>query len=139
MTWTPLRPCRWPLVILDSQMQGHTRALVDQVAARRPEVDPILDAIGDLVDEVAKVLDDPEGVGPLMSENHRLLQALGVSTPELDHLVELSTRHGALGAKLAGAGGGGVVFALMRTQADADALCETATQAGVVAWTCQAL
>ncbi len=139
MTWTPLRPCPWPLVVLDSQVQGHTRELVDQVAAQRPKVDPILNEIGQLVDEMASVIEDPEEVGPLMSENHRLLQALGVSTPELDHLVDLSVRQGALGAKLAGAGGGGVAFALMRTQEDADALCDEATQAGVVAWTCQAL
>ncbi len=139
MAWTPLRPCPWPLVVLDSQIQGHTRELVDHVQAQRPIVDPILNAIGELVDKVASALDNPEIVGPLVSENHRLLQALGVSTPELDHLVDLSLRHGALGAKLAGAGGGGVVFALMRTHADARALCDVANEAGVVAWTCQAL
>ena len=139
MSWTPLSPCPWPLVVLDSQIQGHTRALVDHVAAQRPKVNPILNEIGQLVDEVASVLHDPLQVGPLVSENHRLLQALGVSTPELDHLVDLSVRQGALGAKLAGAGGGGVVFALMRTPEDAEALCNSATQAGVVAWTCQAL
>ncbi len=39
-----------------------------------------------------------------MTENHLLLQKLGVSTPELDELVQLAQHGGAYGAKLSGAG-----------------------------------
>ena len=41
-----------------------------------------------------------------------LLNALQVSTSELEELVEIARNHGALGAKLTGAGGGGAIIAL---------------------------
>jgi len=47
-----------------------------------------------------------------MNENHRLLQELGVSSPELDTLVKLARDKGALGAKLTGTGRGGFMVAL---------------------------
>jgi mevalonate kinase len=108
----PLAPGRWSIVVLDSGTAGDTAALVAQVSARRPEIDPLLDRIGTLVHEARSVLLDPPALGALLTENHRLLAQIGVSTPALDELVELALGAGAYGAKLAGAGGGGVVLAL---------------------------
>ena len=51
-------------------------------------------------------------IGRLMNLNHRLLQAIGVSSPELDELVEIAWREGAPGAKLTGGGLGGNMVAL---------------------------
>ena len=51
-------------------------------------------------------------VGACMNENHRLLQEIGVSSPELDLLVGLARDSGALGAKLTGGGRGGYMVAL---------------------------
>lgn len=51
-------------------------------------------------------------LGPLMDENHRLLQRLTVSSPELDRLVLAARQEGALGAKLSGGGRGGNMIAL---------------------------
>lgn len=51
-------------------------------------------------------------LGPLMNENHTLLQRLTVSSRELDHLVEAARQAGALGAKLSGGGRGGNMIAL---------------------------
>jgi mevalonate kinase len=45
-----------------------------------------------------------------------LLQAIGVSTPGLDRLVDAARRAGALGAKLTGAGLGGNIVALADPQ-----------------------
>lgn len=107
------------LVVLDTGVQGNTAALVAQVAAQRPGVDPVLAEIGALALEVQAALCGPDPAmaaplaGPLLTYNHDLLRGLGVSTPALDHAVELAITHGAAGAKLAGAGGGGVVLALM--------------------------
>jgi mevalonate kinase len=53
-----------------------------------------------------------EKVGACMNENHRLLQEIGVSSPELDSLVSLARDAGALGAKLTGTGRGGYMVAL---------------------------
>jgi len=54
----------------------------------------------------------PELLGELMDQNHALLQALTVSSPELDKLVEAARDAGALGAKLSGGGRGGNMIAL---------------------------
>jgi mevalonate kinase len=43
---------------------------------------------------------------------HGLLVAAGVSSPILDELCSVAREHGALGAKLTGAGGGGCILAL---------------------------
>ena len=53
-----------------------------------------------------------EKVGAYMNEDHRLLQEIGVSSPELDALVKLARDNGALGAKLTGTGRGGYMVAL---------------------------
>jgi hydroxymethylglutaryl-CoA reductase len=51
-------------------------------------------------------------LGRLMQCNHELLRALGVSTAELDAMVDVAAAHGALGAKLTGGGGGGAIICL---------------------------
>ena len=52
-----------------------------------------------------------EAVGIAMDACHEKLQNIGVSSPELDSLVEAVRPH-SLGAKLTGAGGGGCMVAL---------------------------
>ena len=51
-------------------------------------------------------------LGELMNLCHGFLNALQISTRELEELVEISRRHGAVGAKLTGGGGGGSIVAL---------------------------
>ncbi|HPC84267.1 MAG TPA: hydroxymethylglutaryl-CoA reductase, degradative [Thermoanaerobaculaceae bacterium] len=51
-------------------------------------------------------------LGELMNVCQGLLNALGVSTWELEELVQIARRHGAAGAKLTGGGGGGSMIAL---------------------------
>lgn len=109
----PLPTPVWNLVVLDSGLAGDTKAMVAGVAARRPGIDAHLTAIGDLVVTAESLLHDARALGDLLLENHRLLQAIGVSTPALDDLVGIAVGAGAYGAKLAGAGGGGVVLALV--------------------------
>jgi galactokinase len=56
---------------------------------------------------------DIAAFGRLMSDSHRSLRDdFEVSHPQLDRLVELCAAHGALGARLTGAGFGGSVVAL---------------------------
>lgn len=130
LTLPPLR-----LVVLDSGVAGNTAELVGAVRARRPAVDPALARIGALVDELGAILASPApdlaAAGALLSENHALLRQIGVSTPALDRLVALALEAGALGAKLAGAGGGGVVIALV---ADPQPVLAAARAAGVRAF-----
>ncbi|MBL4819070.1 MAG: mevalonate kinase [Deltaproteobacteria bacterium] len=73
-----------------------------------------LEAIADITHNMREAIQtgDIKSVATLMTENHKLLGALGVSTPELDSLCKLAIDNGALGAKLTGAGGGGSIIAL---------------------------
>ena len=101
---------------------ARTIELVSQVRQSRElasaRVDAIMERIGELTAEAGLALSTGDTVqaGGLMNENHELLARLGVSTPELDDAVEWLRQHGALGAKLTGAGGGGAVVALMEPE-----------------------
>jgi mevalonate kinase len=121
------------LVVLDSGRTGSTASLVAQVRAARPAVDPILDAIGALVERLGELGDDPATLGAAMDENHALLRQLGVSDDTLDGLCAFAREHGALGAKLSGAGGGGVVLAWTPRERQAGLLA-AAAQRGIRAF-----
>ena len=59
---------------------------------------------------------------------HGLLNAIEVSTPQLEHIVALARQAGAAGAKLTGGGGGGSVVALC--PANLERVQEALQQAG---------
>jgi mevalonate kinase len=103
------------------------------VAARRPGIDPLLEQIGELVHQAREVLHDPVRLGRLLTRNHELLVGIGVSNDKLDRLVELALSCGALGAKLAGAGGGGVVLALVERP---EPLLTVAQERGIESFGC---
>lgn len=130
----PLKPIPAPrgaIVVLDSGTAGDTDALVKQVAERFDKLEDVIEDIGALVHAARAVLEDPVSLGELLTENHGLLKQLGVSTPALDQLVDLALGCGAHGAKLSGAGGGGVVVALVD---DPEPLLRSAQSTGIDAW-----
>lgn len=101
--------------VIDTGAPGDTAEMVAGVRARRPGIDAALAAIARGVDHLTALWcagAPAAALGPLLTDNHRLLQDIGVSTPALDAAVSLALAHGAAGAKLCGAGGGGVVLAL---------------------------
>ena len=53
-----------------------------------------------------------------MDINQGLLNALQVSSPEIEELVHIARANGALGAKLTGGGGGGAIIALCPDNAE---------------------
>lgn len=55
---------------------------------------------------------DLQTLGELMNFNHGLLNAMHISSPELEQLVLTARNNGALGAKLTGGGNGGAMIAL---------------------------
>lgn len=109
---------RIPLVIGDTGIERSTAEWVRKVKLRRDRqkgiMDSIINSIGILVEESLKFLDkkDLPALGELMDINQGLLEALGVSTFELNKLISVARRNGAYGAKLTGAGGGGCMIAL---------------------------
>ncbi len=121
-------------VVLDTGVAGDTAALVAGVAARRPSIDASLDRLGELVEQALPSLGQPSVLGALMNEAQDHLSAIGVSTPAIDELVGLARSHGAAGAKLSGAGGGGVVIAL--TPDGGEALMAEARRRDVQSFLC---
>jgi len=90
-------------------------ASVKQNLEKEPDfINPILAEIGGIVEEAAKALFNGEvkKIGGLMVRNHIALRKLGVSSIELDRLVESARINGALGAKLCGGGKGGYMVAI---------------------------
>lgn len=107
-----------PIVIACSNQRGLTR---DQVAAVRSRHDgnpQRYDALFDEMDALSQAgaealaSSDFAELGALMNICHGLLNAIEVSTPELESMVAIARAAGAAGAKLTGSGGGGSIVAL---------------------------
>ncbi len=123
-----------PLIIaigrLPRETQTAVRALRDKWSADRATYEPIFDQIDVLATQAERIVASGSlsGLGALMNANHRLLQRLGVSTDELDAMVALARKAGAVGAKLTGGGGGGAVICLC--DGDRTHLVDQFTRAG---------
>jgi mevalonate kinase len=108
-----------PLVVGYSGEKADTTTLVHRVARRRKNkpalIGEIFDGMARLVEEGREALltGDWPRLGQAMSLSQSLLDALGVSTPKLAHLVSVAVDAGAYGAKLSGAGGGDCMIALV--------------------------
>jgi mevalonate kinase len=107
------------LLIADTGEPSSTKEVVGAVRQAwqrsKDAYESLFDQMGQIAVLVRRAIEegDPVQVGGLMDKNHRLLQALGVSSPRLDSLVQAAKDHGALGAKLSGAGRGGNMIALV--------------------------
>ncbi|HUF20139.1 MAG TPA: mevalonate kinase, partial [Burkholderiales bacterium] len=107
-----------PLVVAASGTRGITRDQVNAVRERFSRMRASYDAVFDQMDGIALAgagalaAGDYATIGGLMNVCHGLLNALQVSTPELERMVDIARRSGAVGAKLTGAGGGGSIVAL---------------------------
>lgn len=128
-------------LLIDTETRRATSATVATLGDRRasaPDLhDSIFDAIQELVDEAEGCLTEGKHarLGSLLTENHRFLRELGVSTGELDATVRAALDAGALGAKLTGGGGGGAVLALAGdVAADATRLADALKSAGFPTW-----
>ncbi len=103
-------------------LTAKTVARVREARERNPKLyEKIFDDIDSLVLQSITALQDGDiaGLGELMNVCQGLLNALQVSTPELERLIGIARRAGALGAKLTGGGGGGAMIALCDNNADA--------------------
>ena len=106
------------IVIGSTGKVANTKAMVEGVADRKnknpAKYDPIFKQAENLAQAGRKAIEnsDLKKIGDLMNENHRLLHEIGVSSKELDLLVDLARKQDAFGAKLTGGGGGGCMVAL---------------------------
>ncbi len=106
------------VVIANTGKVANTKAAVAGVRERREQNPKKYQAIFDRAENIAflarQALDEEDytELGKLMNENHKLLQQIEVSSRELDFLVDVARKNGALGAKLTGGGLGGNIIAL---------------------------
>ena len=107
------------IVVGNTGLTSNTTKVVADVRAER-EKDPekfqkIFDNYSKIVEEAKASVENGDMVklGLLMNMNHLLLEEIGVSCDELEELVDLASKNGALGAKLTGTGRGGLMVALV--------------------------
>lgn len=130
------------LVIADSGVKGQTGQAVAAVA-RRKTVFPQattqqLETLGQLTYAARDALKTGAitKLGQLLNQGQAQLASLGVSSPELDRLIQVALQAGALGAKLTGGGMGGCLIALCDSAASAQRVKDAVLAAGATAtWT----
>ena len=111
-----------PLVIGDTGIERSTRVQVEKVRNLREKypqvVEPIMNAAREIVLRAIDAFkeNDLETLGELMNMNHALLYGIGVSDESLEWLINAARKAGAIGAKLTGAGGGGCMIALAKSE-----------------------
>jgi mevalonate kinase len=125
-------------LIADTGIESPTGKVVEDVRRKREQdrarVDSYFWELGSMATVAREIIRGgmPAELGACMTHSHGVLQGLGVSSTELDRLVETALERGALGAKLSGAGCGGAMIVLLDEDADANEI-ETALRiAGAV-------
>ncbi len=122
---TVAAPLSLPLVLGIGHTSASTETMVAGVAHRRRQSPTAFDSLFELMSALsldatrAVERGDFEHLGASMNVAHGLLNGIGVSTPELEEMVDVAREAGALGAKLTGAGGGGAIVALCPGAEDA--------------------
>jgi mevalonate kinase len=106
-----------PLVIGDTLVE-HSTAKINTRIRLWLEESParlhIFRDMGYLIQQFMPALEraDLVTLGHLLSIHQLLQEKMGTSCPESDRLIEASLEAGALGAKISGSGGGGIIIAL---------------------------
>ncbi len=125
------------LIIGDSGDRLPTRESVAAVRERRaadPEsVDRVFAEIEAISEQGRRFIEsgDTRQLGLLFDRNQTLLKAIGVSGKGLEQLIRAAKRAGALGAKLSGAGRGGIMIALVEP-ASAELVAGALREAGAI-------
>lgn len=128
------------LVIGDTGIRSETRLPVGAVRqawqAQPAHYTALFAAVGDIVRQIRTILALPQPdlplLGALLTANQHLLAQIGVSSPALEQLVGAAQAAGALGAKLSGAGWGGIMLALATDSAHAAHIAAALRAAGAV-------
>nr|WP_277347539.1 mevalonate kinase [Wenzhouxiangella sp. XN79A] len=120
------------LVIGISGIESLTAATVARVRKARDAHPALYEGIFDQIDALvlrgvdALANHELETLGELMNVCQGLLNAMQVSSWELEEMIQIARREGALGAKLTGGGGGGSIIALCPSDGETPARIETA-------------
>ena len=128
-------PTPFRLLIADTGISSSTKVTVGDVRrgwqVRPAHYEELFDQIGRLTQDARVAIESGyiERIGPLMTRNQALLDELGVSSPQLERLIQAALAAGAAGAKLSGAGRGGNLIALVQVETESD-VSQALRQAG---------
>ena len=107
-----------PIVIGISGVESMTSKMILRIRKARekhPEwYDDIFAGMNELSLAAREAIEsgDLARLGHLMNLNHGYLNALSLSCPQVEELIDIARNNGALGAKITGGGGGGAMIAL---------------------------
>ena len=128
------------VVIVNSGIPRSTKTYVEKVA-KSLEKDTskyknILEEIGNLtlIAKSSLIEGNIQELGKLMTQNHLLLEKLGVSHPVLTELTNSLLQLGSVGSKLTGAGGGGCIIGLFEDYQKANRAVEEMKSRGFQAF-----
>lgn len=113
------------LIAIDTGVKSSTTELVREISEKREKYGQIFGGIfkiiNKIVDEGEKKITDEnyEGLGELMNVNHGILNAMGLSTYEIENLIE-GIKPYCYGAKISGAGRGDYIIAICKEQSKND-------------------
>jgi mevalonate kinase len=116
------------LLLIDVGTPRRTGDMVRHVSQLREQYISVFEKLRETVEEItsecelALINSRYERLGDLLTINHNILRAIGVSTRELDNALELAVKSGAIGGKLTGGGGGGCLIAVV-DEKEIDAVC----------------
>ncbi|MBA46019.1 MAG: mevalonate kinase [Euryarchaeota archaeon] len=106
---------RIPIVIGFTGISSSTKKMVEMVAnnMQTSSFRLAMEKVSEISQKSIDILStgNPEAIGDAMTRCHSLLQKIGVSSTELDNLIDAVLPF-SFGAKLTGAGGGGCIIAL---------------------------
>ncbi len=125
-----------PIVIGLTYVESLTARMVSKVEQARARNQKIYDEIFKDIDQLVlraeqAIADyDLDLLGSLMNINQGYLNALQVSGREIEELVDIARKNGALGAKLTGGGGGGAIIALCADTGKAEQVALAIRNAG---------
>jgi mevalonate kinase len=107
----------WHFALIDTHQRAATRDMIKKVAPyfQNFELDSLKDCFDAISDQVYQGLvnNEPAKVGAAMNQMHGHLLSAGAITSELAERIDYCHQIGCHGAKSTGAGGGGVVLALL--------------------------
>ena len=107
-----------PVLVGLSGKESMTARMVEKVRASRERHTRFYDSLFEQTSEFTKsgieafLAGDLAQLGEYMNLAHGILNALQLSTPDLEEMIDLARSSGATGAKVTGAGGGGCMIAV---------------------------
>lgn len=120
----PFKPGKPMFFVLgDTKIRHDTKKAIKMVMDNKKKNPTLFNKIfskeENIISQVKKLIETGamEKIGSLMNENQKILRKIGVSCEELEILIKIALENGAFGAKLTGAGCGGLMMCLCKDAA----------------------